>query len=45
MEEVLDVYCRPYDAKFPVVCMEETSKQLVAEIRVPIPAAPGQGER
>lgn len=45
MEDVLDVYCRPYDAKFPVVCMDETSKQLVAEIRVPIPAAPGHGER
>jgi hypothetical protein len=45
MEDVLDVYCRPYDAKFPVVCMDETSKQLVAEIRPPLPAAPGHGER
>jgi hypothetical protein len=45
MEDVLDVYCRPYDAKFPVVCMDETSKQLVAEIRPPIPPAPGHGER
>ncbi len=45
MEDVLDVYCRPYDAKLPVVCMDETSKQLVAEIRPPLPAAPGHGER
>jgi hypothetical protein len=45
MEDVLDVYCRPYDAKFPVVCMDETSKQLVAEIRPPISAVPGHGER
>lgn len=45
MEDVLDVYCRPYDAQWPVVCMDETSKQLVAEIRPPIPAAPGHGER
>ena len=45
MEDVLDVYCRPYDAKVPVVCMDETSKQLVAEIRPPLPAAPGHGER
>ena len=45
MEDVLDVYCRPYDAKFPVVCMDETSKQLVAEIRPSLPPAPGHGER
>jgi len=45
MEDVLDVYCRPYDARYPVVCMDETSKQLVAEIRPPIPAAPGKPER
>jgi len=45
MEDVLDVYRRPYDAKFPVVCMDETSKQLVAEIRPPIPAVPGHGQR
>jgi len=45
MEDVLDVYCRPYDARLPVVCMDETSKQLVAEIRPPLPAAPGHGER
>ena len=45
MEDVLDVYCRPYDPKYPVVCMDETSKQLVAEIRPPIPAASGHGLR
>jgi len=45
MEDVLDVYCRPYDPKYPVVCMDETSKQLVAEVRAPIPAAPGHGQR
>lgn len=45
MEDVLDVYCQPQDAKLPVVCMDETSKQLVAEIRPPLPAAPGHGER
>jgi hypothetical protein len=45
MEDVLDAYCRPYDARYPVVCMDETSKQLVAEIRPSIPAAPGHAER
>jgi len=45
MEDVLDVYCRPYDAARPVVCMDETSKQLVAEVRPPISAAAGQSER
>ena len=42
MEDVLDVYKRPYDAKRPVVCLDETSKQLVGEVRMPLPAAPGQ---
>ena len=45
MEDVLEVYTRPYDAQYPQVCVDETSKQLVAETRVPIPAAPGQPER
>jgi hypothetical protein len=45
MEDVLDVYCRPYDSARPVVCMDETCKQLVAEVRPPIAAAPGQVER
>ena len=41
MEDVLEVYTRPYDPRRPQVCIDETSKQLVAETRVPIPAAPG----
>jgi hypothetical protein len=45
MEDVLEVYTRPYDPGRPQVCMDETSKQLVAETRTPIPAAPGQPER
>lgn len=45
MEDVLDVYHEPYDASRPVVCMDETSKQLVSEMRVPIPARPGRLQR
>lgn len=45
MEQVLDVYKRPYDAKNPVVCMDESPKQLIEEIRTPIPARPGKIEK
>lgn len=45
MEDVLEVYCRPYDEKQPVVCFDEKSKQLVGEIRKPIAARPGEVER
>jgi hypothetical protein len=45
METVLDVYRRPYDPDVPVVCMDETSKQLVGATRVPLPPLPGQPER
>lgn len=45
MEDVLDVYHRPYDPKRPQVCMDEASKQLLAEVRRPIRAQPGQPER
>ena len=45
MEDVLDVYHRPYDGGRPVVCLDETSKQLVGEVTTPIPAAPGRLER
>ncbi|HCM73988.1 MAG TPA: IS630 family transposase [Armatimonadetes bacterium] len=45
MEDVLDVYTRPYDPARPVVCLDELSKQRVAETRVPIPTEPGQPER
>jgi len=41
MEDVLDVYCRPYDPRFPQVCMDETSKQLLGEVRPPAPVIPG----
>jgi len=42
MENVLGVYHRPYDPEFPVVCMEETSKQLVGEVAVPLQVLPGR---
>ncbi len=42
MEMVLDVYKRPYDARYPVVCMDESPKQLISETKTPIPASPGQ---
>jgi hypothetical protein len=42
MEDVLDVYHRPYDPEYPVVCMDEASKQLIAEVRQPLPAQPGR---
>jgi DDE superfamily endonuclease len=45
MEDVLEVYHRPHDPDCPVVCLDETSKQLVAETRVPIAAKPGQVAR
>ncbi len=45
MEDVLAVYHRSYDPRFPQVCMDETSKQLVGETRTPLPAAPGRPAR
>jgi hypothetical protein len=42
MEMVLDVYKRPFDPRYPVVCMDESPKQLIAETKVPIPASPGR---
>lgn len=45
MEDVLEVYQRPHNPDYPVVCVDETSKQLVAETRVPIPAKSGQPAR
>jgi hypothetical protein len=42
MEDVLDVYHRPYDPQRPVVCMDECSKQLIGEVREPLPPKPGQ---
>lgn len=45
MEDVLDLYHEPYDPRYPMVCFDETSKQLISETRVSIPAAPGQRMR
>jgi len=45
MEDVLEVYHRDFDPRRPVVCVDESSKQLVAETRVPLAAAPGQPAR
>lgn len=45
MEEVLDVYTLPYDPEMPLVCLDETSKQLVSETRTPLPMEPGQPQR
>jgi DDE superfamily endonuclease len=45
MEDILEVYQRPYDPQRPLVCLDETSKQLIAETRVPIAAKPGQPAR
>lgn len=45
MEDILDVYHRPYDERYPVVCMDESSKQTIKEKRIPIPAKRGQVER
>lgn len=45
MEQVLDVYKRPYDKEFPLVCMDESPKQLIKETRIAIPMKPGQQAR
>jgi len=45
MEDVLEVYQRPRDPAYPMVCVDETSKQLIAETRVPITAKPGRPAR
>jgi hypothetical protein len=41
MEDVIEVYHRPVDPKRPLVCIDESSKQLVSEVREPLPTAPG----
>jgi hypothetical protein len=41
MEDVLEIYARSYDPRFPVLCMDESSVQLIGEVQQPIPAAPG----
>jgi hypothetical protein len=45
MEDVLEVYTRPYDPRRPQVCLDETSRQLLAEVTAPLPAAPGRPAR
>jgi hypothetical protein len=45
MEDVLEVYTRPYNPRRPQVCLDEASKQLVAEVQTPLPMGPGQPER
>jgi len=45
MEDVLEVYHLPYDPDYPVVCMDESNKQMIGEVLEPIPCAPGQPAR
>ena len=45
MEMVLDVYKRPFDLRYPVVCMDESPKQLISETKVPVPASLGRPAR
>lgn len=45
MEDVLEVYKRPYDPRRPVVCMDEMPRQLIEEIRQPLPMKAGKPER
>ena len=45
MEDVLEVYARPYDPQLPLVCMDEASKQHVKETRIPIPMTTGSVEK
>ena len=45
METILDIYQRPAEARFPVVCLDELNKQLVSETRQPLPLTPGHPAR
>ncbi len=45
MEDILDVYQGAYDERHPLVCMDESSKQLLSEVRNTLPVAPGQVAR
>ena len=45
MEDVLEVYTRPHDPARPLVCLDETSKQLTRETRKPLPGKPGRAKR
>ncbi len=45
MEDILELYCLPYDPRIPLVCMDEQSRQLIKETRIPMPAAAGKPQR
>ena len=45
MESVLDVYKTPYNKRYPVVCMDESPKQLIKQTRIPISRKPGMDTR
>jgi hypothetical protein len=45
MQDVLEVYTRPYDPRYPQVCMDELSKQLLRDTRTPLPMEPGKPQR
>jgi len=45
MEQVLDVYKRPYNKEVPVVCMDESPKQLISETREALPMKPGSAKK
>jgi hypothetical protein len=45
MEDIPEVYKRPYNPSHPSVCMDGTTKQLIGETRIALPAAPGQTEK
>lgn len=45
MEDVLEVYTRPYDERFPQICMDESGKQLISDKLEGLPMQPGQLER
>lgn len=44
LEDVLEIYHRPYEPRYPVICLDEQPVQLVKETRIPLPAKPGQPE-
>ena len=45
MEDILALYQRPYDAQYPVICMDEQPRQLIEETHIPLPAQPGRPQR
>ncbi len=45
MEQVLDVYQRPYDPRYPVICMDESHKQLIGDVQPPLPTTPGHAQK